>query len=63
MSGVSQDGGFVRKAIKDIYDKMIIIHLGQAKERGKGDEGNSQVFAVYLQYLQVDTICQDAICI
>lgn len=29
--------GFARKAVKDIYKEMIVILLGPAKERGKGD--------------------------
>lgn len=36
--------GFVRKAVKDIYKEMIVILLGPAKERGKGDRGGLPVF-------------------
>lgn len=37
---------------------MIITHPGQAKERGKGEEGDTQFFAMHLQ---VGTIWQNAI--
>lgn len=37
--GFCQDGGFARKAVKDIYKEMIIIHPGQAKERDERDGG------------------------
>lgn len=56
--GFCQRGGFAKKAIEDNYKEMIITHPGQAKERGKGDEGDTQFFAMHLQ---VGTIWQNVI--
>lgn len=55
---VTQDGGFAKKAVEDVYKEMIITHPGQAKERGKEDEGDTQFFAMHLQ---AGTIWQNAI--